>query len=155
MNTRTSMESNDTIYNQSIQEQDVSIMFAGHLLIVFYCLIFIFGLLGIENSESDRFPIDSIEFISRQLGCGLCCNSKEEISQCHELLRCEFGHCRSSVFDCFGALYDISWLGRHISIWQYRLQYLHLPRLCKYTNWTRLQMTQRLTYTSSPSRYFF
>ena len=47
---------NETIGNQSQVHEDISLLFAGHLLIVFYCLIFIFGLLGklAESHRTDR-----------------------------------------------------------------------------------------------------
>jgi len=37
---------NETIKKQSFIDENTPIIFAGHLLIIFYCLIFIFGFLG-------------------------------------------------------------------------------------------------------------
>lgn len=38
---------NETMENKSFRnDSDTSLIFAGHLLLVFYCLIFIFGFLG-------------------------------------------------------------------------------------------------------------
>jgi hypothetical protein len=37
---------NDTIIKRPSVNGDIPMMFAGHLLIVFYCLIFILGFLG-------------------------------------------------------------------------------------------------------------
>jgi hypothetical protein len=37
---------NETITKKSTIDEDTQMIFAGHLLIVFYCLIFIFGFLG-------------------------------------------------------------------------------------------------------------
>jgi transketolase N-terminal domain/subunit len=40
---------NETMANRSSVDQDSFILFAGHLLIVFYCLFFIFGFLGMKK----------------------------------------------------------------------------------------------------------
>ncbi|CAF0881255.1 unnamed protein product [Rotaria sp. Silwood1] len=46
MNNSKMMILNETITKKSFANQNIYIIFAGHLLIIFYCLIFIFGFLG-------------------------------------------------------------------------------------------------------------
>ncbi|CAF0941958.1 unnamed protein product [Adineta steineri] len=46
MNTIKLFPTNETIFNKSSLHADTFVLFAGHLLIVFYCLIFILGFLG-------------------------------------------------------------------------------------------------------------
>jgi hypothetical protein len=44
---------NGTIPKKSFFNEDISIMFAGHALILFYCLIFILGFVGMYNCRID------------------------------------------------------------------------------------------------------
>ncbi len=45
---------NETIKKQSFVDGNTPIIFAGHLLIIFYCLIFIFGFLGMQKIKLIR-----------------------------------------------------------------------------------------------------
>jgi len=110
------MFSNKTMENRSFVHQDRIVLYAGHIFIVFYCLIFLLGFLGMQEMRKQNDILFIFLLRLRKFCCYLRWHSKEELSQCNELLCYQSCVCWSLLHILINSIYDVSWSCWYLTI---------------------------------------